>query len=96
MTFLAENVVQMMDYAKYKYNDIQVTKKLVEDIISLLEVSKIENIDNLPIDKKICNICFKNFKNADTTFILPCSHFYHENCIRNMLNKNGYCPTCKE
>ena len=43
---------------------------------------------------KTCNICLE--VNNDSV-VLPCGHFFHENCIDKwLLEKSNVCPTCRK
>lgn len=43
---------------------------------------------------KTCNICLED--NNDS-IVLPCGHFFHENCISKwLLEKSIACPTCRK
>ena len=44
---------------------------------------------------KNCPICLENFKIGDKYIILPCIHSFHDDCIKNWMNKNNTCPICK-
>ena len=46
-------------------------------------------------DKKECVICLEEFKYRDKTIILPCIHFFHNNCIKSWLKRDNSCPICK-
>jgi len=67
-------------------------------------VSK-EVIDELPIVdvksdqvriKLQCSICWEDFILGESVRQLPCSHIYHELCIRPWLELHGTCPICRQ
>ncbi len=48
------------------------------------------------MDCKECLICLEVISEEDRNlYFLPCSHFFHENCIYIWLRKNLYCPLCR-
>ena len=48
-----------------------------------------------PSSKKItCNICLIDLEIDQKFIILPCVHYYHEDCIKNWLSRKKTCPTC--
>ena len=80
---------------------IKVNNNLNKDDILLIQQSKIPitykliNQEKLPQKNKNCIICFCEFKNEDELMILPCMHFFHENCINKWILKEKNCPFCK-
>ncbi|XP_074382031.1 uncharacterized protein At5g19025-like [Apium graveolens] len=46
----------------------------------------------------VCYICKKNYANISEIKQLPCSHFFHEECIDNAVKIDGLplCPLCDE
>ena len=64
-----------------------------KQLITKLPVNKIEDTKKLAIQK--CMICLELFKNGDNFIILPCMHFFHQECIINWMNVNNVCPLCK-
>lgn len=67
-------------------------------------VSK-EVIDALPIinvkadqvDAKLqCSVCWEDFTLDENVRQLPCTHIYHEPCIRPWLELHGTCPICRQ
>ena len=61
------------------------------------------NIDNLntlllcnELPDDLCSICLEDFKEGDKIKKLNCNHVYHEECLIPWLNKNDYCPMCRQ
>ena len=61
------------------------------------------NIDNLntillcnELPDDLCSICLEEFKEGDKIKKLNCNHVYHEECLIPWLNKNDYCPMCRQ
>ncbi|KAK1387701.1 hypothetical protein POM88_015879 [Heracleum sosnowskyi] len=44
----------------------------------------------------ICYICKEKYKNIFEIKQLPCSHFFHQECIDKSLKMDGICPLCDE
>lgn len=64
-------------------------------LIASLPSSIIQDVSNLPEDRKQCNICLEDFQNGDTRKILPCLHAFHVDCVDKWLRQNRACPICK-
>ncbi|KAJ9537386.1 hypothetical protein OSB04_030119 [Centaurea solstitialis] len=43
----------------------------------------------------VCCICLAKYANNDELRELPCSHFFHKNCVDKWLKINASCPLCK-
>ncbi|KAK6912670.1 Zinc finger, RING-type [Dillenia turbinata] len=43
----------------------------------------------------VCCICLGKYVNNDDLRELPCSHFFHKDCIDKWLKINAMCPLCK-
>jgi len=47
-------------------------------------------------DEKLdCAVCKDNFQENDTALLLPCRHYYHEDCIKPWLSQHCTCPVCR-
>jgi hypothetical protein len=66
-----------------------------EDILSELPEFKIEDLNKIPQEKKDCVICMNTFVKNDTAIILPCTHLFHSDCIKNWFKSSNTCPICK-
>jgi len=42
-----------------------------------------------------CSICMVEFEVREKLRLLPCSHYYHKECIDKWLSENRTCPICK-
>eukprot|EP00746_Dinoflagellata_sp_MGD_P001530 gnl/MRDRNA2_/MRDRNA2_102897_c0_seq1.p1 gnl/MRDRNA2_/MRDRNA2_102897_c0~~gnl/MRDRNA2_/MRDRNA2_102897_c0_seq1.p1 ORF type:complete len:1184 (+),score=191.76 gnl/MRDRNA2_/MRDRNA2_102897_c0_seq1:98-3649(+) len=42
-----------------------------------------------------CSICLESTSDIQTMAIIPCSHVFHAECIREVLASNPYCPECR-
>lgn len=77
------------------YEDVKVT--ISENDFQKLKTIKIthENIDKYK-DKE-CNICLDSFNLNNDIKLLPCNHFFHNNCIHDWLcNEKINCPVCRK
>ncbi|KAM3688019.1 hypothetical protein ACB098_10G121900 [Castanea mollissima] len=43
----------------------------------------------------VCCICLGKYANNDELRELPCSHFFHKECVDKWLRINALCPLCK-
>ncbi|KAJ4828249.1 hypothetical protein Tsubulata_051260 [Turnera subulata] len=43
----------------------------------------------------VCCICLAKYSNNDELRELPCSHFFHKDCVDKWLKINASCPLCK-
>ncbi|PSS01165.1 E3 ubiquitin-protein like [Actinidia chinensis var. chinensis] len=43
----------------------------------------------------VCCICLAKYANNDDLKELPCSHFFHKECVDKWLKINALCPLCK-
>ncbi|XP_052210579.1 E3 ubiquitin-protein ligase At1g63170-like [Diospyros lotus] len=43
----------------------------------------------------VCCICLAKYANNDELRELPCSHFFHKDCVDKWLKINSMCPLCK-
>ncbi|TVU08507.1 hypothetical protein EJB05_41912, partial [Eragrostis curvula] len=46
---------------------------------------------------KVCEICIEEYRDQDTLGVLPCTHRFHESCIKEWIKVGvqTYCPICK-
>ncbi|XP_044477193.1 uncharacterized RING finger protein C2A9.04c-like [Mangifera indica] len=68
----------------------EMSKPAIESSVESLEKMKFCG----PEDEK-CSICLEEFNVGDELCRLPCSHFYHEDCIVPWLEKSHTCPLCR-
>lgn len=61
-------------------------------------VNYLNELDNCSDETNECYICLENCKERSNLKILPCSHFYHTECILKWFSKNKSttCPVCKQ
>lgn len=43
-----------------------------------------------------CSVCLCQYENLDAVAVLPCFHFFHQQCIGEWLSRNDACPLCKQ
>lgn len=58
----------------------------------------LNKLENCTDETNECYICLENCKERSNLKILPCSHFYHTECIIEWFTKNKTtaCPVCKQ
>lgn len=61
------------------------------DALPIIEV-KVEHVDA----KLQCSVCWEDFTLGEAVRQLPCTHIYHEPCIRPWLELHGTCPICRQ
>ena len=49
----------------------------------------------LELDGQACSICLDPMLDSMPVLGMPCSHFFHPNCIREWLRVEGSCPLCR-
>ncbi|MBA0784442.1 hypothetical protein Gotri_026392 [Gossypium trilobum] len=49
----------------------------------------------IPGDDAVCCICLASYADNDMLKELPCSHFFHTNCVDKWLKMKALCPLCK-
>ncbi|KAI3728190.1 hypothetical protein L6452_16822 [Arctium lappa] len=54
-----------------------------------------ENERVLSGEDAVCCICLAKYANNDELRGLPCSHFFHKDCVDKWLKINASCPLCK-
>jgi hypothetical protein len=42
-----------------------------------------------------CSICMDSVKIGDEVTVLPCTHWFHPQCIEMWLNQHNTCPHCR-
>lgn len=42
-----------------------------------------------------CTVCLEEMKVGSEEKAMPCSHVFHEDCIRQWLRRSHYCPICR-
>jgi hypothetical protein len=53
------------------------------------------NVEEGQDTEKQCEVCQVAYKDDDQVMLLPCSHFFHTECISRWLNTNVTCPVCR-
>ena len=43
-----------------------------------------------------CAVCLQEFQAEELAMKLPCTHLFHEDCVRTWLKKSITCPTCRK
>eukprot|EP01012_Entosiphon_sulcatum_P000823 TRINITY_DN10144_c0_g1_i1.p1 TRINITY_DN10144_c0_g1~~TRINITY_DN10144_c0_g1_i1.p1 ORF type:complete len:558 (-),score=50.09 TRINITY_DN10144_c0_g1_i1:102-1775(-) len=53
-------------------------------------------LSTVPTSDSTCCICVSEYEVSEEIRTLPCSHFYHRECVDKWLAENRTCPVCKE
>ena len=78
----------------FKLNVVAIHLYNKPQILALNDETYAENIV-APTPEEICDICTVNFQPGKTISRLPCSHYYHRQCILPWLSKKNNCPVCR-
>lgn len=65
------------------------------DILDSLPEMNITDLNKIPEDKKECVVCLCAFELNQKALILPCTHLFHTNCIKDWFKTQNTCPICK-
>lgn len=69
---------------------------LTEEHVNALEVSQYVRPEVVAVgEEDKCPICMVELETDERIRKLPCSHFFHPNCIDTWLVQNSRCPICK-
>lgn len=49
----------------------------------------------LPEGSQACPICLCEYEEGEMMKLVPCMHFYHEECIDEWMGRSNECPVCK-
>jgi len=49
----------------------------------------------LPETSGECSVCLMDFEAGSKLRVMPCSHYFHEQCIFSWLQLNHVCPLCR-
>lgn len=79
-------------YIRYESDDISTS---AESLIEKLPTIKISCMNNLNQENSSCTICFMEYEYNTDLKILPCTHFFHESCIRDWFKNHSTFPFCK-
>ncbi|KZV19707.1 hypothetical protein F511_41889 [Dorcoceras hygrometricum] len=59
-------------------------------------VSSIESLNiTTAKEEQCCPICLEDFDLGCQVVSMPCSHVFHEECIKTWLKSSHYCPLCR-
>ncbi len=90
----SNNIINMI-IQQLQSQGVPTENPVEEDIINALPEISITDISKIPNEKKNCVVCLSNFELNDKLMILPCTHLFHTNCIKNWFKTNNTCPICK-
>lgn len=67
-----------------------------ETAIEELPTKQIEQKDLGDNGKAECSICMDEVQIGNTVTVLPCSHWFHHDCIKAWLGEHDTCPHCRQ
>jgi len=79
----------------YHLADSSMDNPVDNDVLTALPEFQIEDVNKLPQEKRDCVVCLTKYENNDKAIILPCTHLFHSDCIKDWFNKQNTCPICK-
>ncbi|KAH7280815.1 hypothetical protein KP509_36G015300 [Ceratopteris richardii] len=99
----APEVIEALPIYKFKQKDISGAKGCKDPNDSdgenfgdgVVIMPGIDQERSLSAEDAVCCICLGKYKNDDELRGLPCSHFFHVDCVDKWLKINGICPLCK-
>ena len=90
------NNMMNMNMLMNNMNDMNnMNNGVAQNILDILQVSKLNDVSHLEEDKKQCSICLEEYRNGDEVVYLPCLHIFHKDCIYTWLRNHDDCPICK-
>ncbi|OLN95776.1 putative RING finger protein P32A8.03c [Colletotrichum chlorophyti] len=66
-----------------------------EDALNKLQRKKVDKEMLGPDGKTECTICIDDFKEGDDATVLPCKHWFHDQCVVMWLKEHNTCPICR-
>lgn len=70
-------------------------RKINSEVKGGAETAGTEKDCAIPGDDAVCCICLASYADNDMLKELPCSHFFHTNCVDKWLKMKALCPLCK-
>ncbi|KAA3457778.1 E3 ubiquitin-protein ligase [Gossypium australe] len=70
-------------------------RKINSEVRGGAETAGTEKDCAIPGDDAVCCICLASYADNDMLKELPCSHFFHTNCVDKWLKMKALCPLCK-
>jgi hypothetical protein len=65
------------------------------DILSSLAEFTVKSDSKIFQEKKDCSVCLEIYEIDQNVNILPCTHMFHADCIKNWFKDQNTCPICK-
>ncbi|KAL2267486.1 hypothetical protein VTJ83DRAFT_4763 [Remersonia thermophila] len=67
-----------------------------QDAMDRLERKLVDDEILGPEGKAECTICIDELKRGQEVMVLPCKHWYHEECVVLWLREHNTCPMCRK
>ncbi|KZV31836.1 hypothetical protein F511_25949 [Dorcoceras hygrometricum] len=88
-------LVQCQRLANLEESDSEMVPEMVPAADSSIEeYLEIKTASNENEDES-CSICLEDFYYGCKVLSMPCSHIFHEDCIKKCLKSSHYCPMCR-
>lgn len=75
--------------------DVKVT--ITEDDFNKLKTLQVDENNISTYESNTCPVCLESIDKGNYLTFLPCSHFFHQSCIKNWLcEEKVNCPVCRK
>ena len=76
------------------YDTLKKSKKQKQSFLKKYHIVKLEELDIFLNDE--CPICLEKLLIGDKVYLLPCSHYFHHDCIKDWVFRDNVCPSCRD
>jgi len=74
----------------------EVDRPNISDFMGTLETIKRDSpVFGTSVENSVCPICLAAWEAEDTIKATPCCHYFHEECLRNWLQRAFTCAVCR-
>lgn len=74
-----------------RYGNPPASKKILESI----KIDKLTDNSSEIKNQSNCLVCLEDFQVEESVIKLDCKHCFHDNCLKDWLNKHNTCPVCR-
>ena len=78
-----------LNFNNLQDQQIEESNALPKQINAMIKKHKISK------STKKCMICMDHFEKGEIMKLLPCSHYFHSQCLKPWFTGNSICPTCR-
>ena len=86
--------IEDLNFEEKTKNKLVWDQKTVE-YINKLPVAKYYEAKTEDDNSTMCTICQDEYQDDTDVLCLPCTHLFHETCIKSWLGKSTQCPNCR-